>query len=151
MTFKIDHDNTFDDLVAEGDYEVFIKSAKEDYTKGGKVHIALDLVIREDFAQKHKNCHIFAKLWQGRETGAYNSQQINSIGKALKIPNGKEYPNLDALLADFTGKCCRVRVKHEEYNGYTNAKVAAWLVSKAGPYTAMLGEEVAFAEEDIPF
>lgn len=151
MTFKINHNDVWDDLVSEGEYEVYIKSAKEDVTQNGKQHIALDLVIREDFAQKHKSCHIFAKLWPGRETRAYNSQQINSIGKALKIPNGKEYPSLAALLADFTGKSCRVKVKHEEYNGYTNAKVAGWYQSKIGPYTAMLGEEVPFHEEDIPF
>lgn len=151
MTFKIDHNNTFGDLIAEGEYEVYVKSAKESCTKNGVPHIAIDLLIREDFAQSHKKCYIFVKLWKGKESGQYNMQQINTIGKALNIPNGKEYPHLTALLDDFTGKCCKVRVKHEEYNGYTNAKVAAWYPSKIGPYIGMLGEEVPFDSNDCPF
>lgn len=152
MTFKIDHNDTFSDLVAEGEYEVYVKSAKEAVTKNGVPHIAIDLLIREDFAQSHKKCYIFAKLWKGKESFQYNMQQINTIGKALNIPNGKEYPNLEALLADFIGKCCRVRVKHEEYNGYTNVKVASWNPSKINPYIGgTLGEEVPFNENDCPF
>lgn len=151
MTFKIDHNNTFGDLIAEGEYEVYVKSAKESCTKNGVPHIAIDLLIREDFAQSHKKCYIFVKLWKGKESGQYNMQQINTIGKALNIPNGKEYPHLTALLDDFTGKCCKVRVKHEEYNGYTNAKVAAWYPSKIGAYIGMLGEEVPFDSNDCPF
>ena len=85
-------------------------------------------------------------------------QMINTVGKALQIPNGKEYPNLETLLADFVGKHCKVKIKHEEYNGYSYARVVQWQQSKLTAYGGLvgnevppLGEEIVFNEQDCPF
>lgn len=159
MPFKINHDDTYNDsLIPEGEYEVFVKEAKEDYTKNGIQHISVLLVVRDDAAQKYKGAHIWHKVWKGKDSGQYNMQMINTVGKALQIPNGKEYPNLEALLADFVGKHCKVKIKHEEYNGYTNARVVQWQQSKLTAYGGLmgndvppLGEEIVFDEQDCPF
>lgn len=159
MTFKINHDDTYNDsLIPEGEYEVFVKEAKEDYTKNGIQHISVLLVVRDDAAQKYKGAHIWHKIWRGKDNGQYNMQMINTVGKALQIPNGKEYPNLETLLADFVGKHCKVKIKHEEYNGYTNARVVQWQQSKLTAYGGLvgnevppLGEEIVFNEQDCPF
>lgn len=126
--FKIDYDNTMGDgMIKPGEYEVVVNSAKEDVTMGGTVHISIDLVVRNDIEQPYKNAHIWVKIWKGKETGIYNSAIINTIGMALSIPNGKNFASLDDLLADLEKKVCKVKVKHEEYNGKTNVKVASWL------------------------
>ena len=159
MTFKINHDDTYNDsLIPEGEYEVFVKEAKEDYTKNGIQHISVLLVVRDDAAQQYTGAHIWHKIWRGKDNGQYNMQMINTVGKALQIPNGKEYPNLETLLADFVGKHCKVKIKHEEYNGYTNARVVQWQQSKLTAYGGLvgnevppLGEEIVFNEQDCPF
>ena len=156
MTFKIDHNDTCGDgPLPVGEYEVYILDAKMDVTQNGVEHISLELVVRDDVNQDCKKAHLWEKLWKGKETGQYNMRMINSIGKALKIPNGKEYQGLTDLLADFKGKYCRVKVKHEEYKGYTNARVAYWQPSALGPYSSVgglsLGEEIVIDDEYCPF
>lgn len=157
MGFKINHDDAFGDtLIPEGEYEVFVKEAKEDYTKGGTQHICVTLIVRDDAAQKYKGAHVWHRIWKGKENGQYNTQMINTMGKALQIPNGKEYPRLNDLLADFIGKHCKIKIKHEEYGGYTNARVVQWQQSKLTAYGGTLGvpplgEEIVFDEQDCPF
>lgn len=164
MGFTMNHNDVMGDgPIPEGNYEVVVKEAKEDVTKNGVQHISLDLVIRNDIKQGYQNAHIWAKLWKSKETGQYSMKMFNTIGKALNIPNGKYYNSLNELLQDFNGKVCTVKVKHEEYNGYINAKVAAWNNTKFpncnhlwnagqnGNAVPGLGQEVSFHNNDVPF
>lgn len=129
--FTINHDEAMDmGLIEEGEYEVVVAKAFEDVSKNGSVFINLHLVVRNDIDQKYKNKYIFASIWQSKETGQYHPGMINTVAKALRIENGKRFNTLQELLDDFLYKTARVTVKHEEYNGRTNARVQSWEQSK---------------------
>lgn len=129
--FTINHDEAMDmSLVEEGEYEVIVAKAFEDAARTGTMFINLHLQIRNDIDQKNKNRYIFASIWQSKETNQYHAGMINTVAKALRIPNGKRYNSLEELLNDFIGRTARVVVKHEEYNGNTNARVKAWEPSR---------------------
>ena len=132
MNFEINYDEAYEDngLIAEGIYEVIVAKCEERETKAGTVRIGLQLTVRNDVDQRCKNKVIFENVWKAKATGEYNMRQINTIGKALKIANGKKYNGLNELLKDFEGKTAKVTIKHEEYNGNTNARVKNWDNSK---------------------
>lgn len=133
MGFTVNYDDAFEgnDLIPQGDYEVIVKKAEEKETKNGdKKYISIQLAVRNDIDQKYKNKIIFESLFKSKDTGKYQMKQFNTISKALKIPNGKNYGSLDELLGDWNNKSMLVRIKHEEYNGNTNARVGFYNESK---------------------
>lgn len=133
MSFTVNYDDVFEgnDLIPQGDYEVIVKKAEEKETKdGSKKYISIQLAVRNDIDQKYKNKIIFECLFKGKDTGKYQMKQFNTISKALKIPNGKNYSSLDELLGDWNNKPMLVRIKHEEYNGNINARVGFYNESK---------------------
>ena len=77
--------------------------------------------------------------------------------RPIKIENGKQYNTLDEMLKDFIGKTCKVSIKHEEYNGYTNANVKKWEQSKYQNCNHIFEKKIemdGFTEtsnDDIPF
>jgi hypothetical protein len=124
MAFKVDFSQATDySQIVDGTYEIIVSSAKTDQTKNGKDHIAMNLVVRNDIDQPHKNQFIFDKMFPNSETGKYNMGRIMNMAKIYKLVDGKEYNSLDEFLSDFVGKVARVTVKNEEYNGYTNLNV----------------------------
>ena len=48
--------NYEDSLLPEGEYEMVIKSACENVTKGGTQHISIPMVVRNDVQQKFQIC-----------------------------------------------------------------------------------------------
>ena len=133
MGFSINYDDVFEgnDLIPQGDYEVIVKKTEEKETKNGdKKYISIQLAVRNDIDQKYKNKIIFESLFKGKESGKYNMKQFNTVSKALKIPNGKNYSSLDELLGDWNNKTALVRIKHEKYNDNINARVGFWSESK---------------------
>lgn len=130
MTFQLNHDDTFNVDIPDGEYEVVIKAVEENVTQNGAEYCQFDLVIRNDIEQPNKNNHIFHKIWRTKATGEYNPKSFNSIGKAANLPNGKVYSSLQDLFAEFIGKPVQVRVKNEtsEHNGkvYENLNVKQW-------------------------
>ncbi|MCR2045513.1 DUF669 domain-containing protein [Anaerosalibacter massiliensis] len=131
FNFQVNHDEAVDfGLIEEGEYEVIVAKAFEDAAKSGTMFINLHLVVRNDVDQKYQNKYIFASIWQSKETNQYHAGMLNTVAKALRIENGKRYNSLEELLNDFRGKTARVTVKHEEYNGKTNARVKGWEPSK---------------------
>lgn len=160
--FTIDHEKAFEGggLIAEGDYEVVVLKAFEDAAKSGTQFINLHLIIRNDIDQKHKNQFLFGSLWRNKESGQYHAGMINTVAKAFKIENGKKFNNLEELLKEFIGKTARVNVKHEEYNGNTNARVKGWEQSrfngcnhvyKTSEQTNTIPEGFHLTDDDIPF
>lgn len=127
--FKVNHEEAFEgnDLLPEGTWEVIVREAKQKATTGGRQHISIQLAVRNDLNQKYKNKVIFDTIWTKKEDNeSYNVANLQTVAKALDIPNGKSYGSLDELLADWMGKGAKVSVKHETYNDNTNARVKAW-------------------------
>lgn len=167
MSFSVNYDDVYEgnDLIPVGNYEVIVKIAEEKDTKdGSKKYVNIQLAVRNDIDQKYKNKIIFESLFKGKESGKYNMKQFNTISKALKIPNGKNYSSLFELLADWNNKTALVKIKHEEYNGNTNARVSFWNESKfqscnhvwpvksdTQQMTDMGFSELSGVDDDIPF
>lgn len=121
-------------LKPEGDYECIITACEERTTKNGKTGLNLTLVIRNDVeGQKYGNACLFYTTWKAvnpsdkdKAVNGYIYGQIMALGKAAQLPEGKEYADLNAYLADLCGKCVIAHVVHEEYNGETRERVK-WL------------------------
>ena len=127
--FSLDYTDVYEGTgrIADGDYEVIIKSAKEGATPGGAEYVEFDVVIRNDFNQPHKNMHVFHKVWKAKDTGKYNMKTFNTMGKAFQLQNGKTYNSFDELLDDFVLMTARANIKTEKnsYGGkeYDNYRV----------------------------
>lgn len=156
MVFQLNHDDTFDMNIENGDYEVVIKQVGENVTQNGAEYIQVTMIIRNDVEQKHKNNHIFHKIWKAKATGEYNLKSFNIIGKAAQIPNKKVYKTMEELFDDFIGKPLKVRVKNETstHNGqtYENLNVKMWNVTQiAGPVKHVYKEQAARAAVNDAF
>lgn len=110
-------------LKPEGDYEVIITTAEVTRTSNGKDKINLVYTIRNDVAQSYQNGLIFDSIWKkknpnedDRSIGDFNFGQLMAIANAAKLPDGKEYADLNALLAELVGKPLRVHLYHDDYN-----------------------------------
>lgn len=131
MEFTTDYSDVQEGgLLPKGEYEAIIKYAGEDTTKSGTVHINVTMAIRNDINQQYKNKHIWHKLWHRKDPspadvscGGYSNKQIMSLSKAAGLPNGKKYGSLTDWCEELEGKCVRITVEHEEYNGEPQAKV----------------------------
>lgn len=130
MVFKFDFEDTFEGGLADGTYEVVIKSMTETATPSGAEHISVVLVVRNDVEQKGKNALIFHNIWKAKATGKYNKSMINTIGKYARMSADKEYNSLQDVFDDLERKPLKVTVKNEssEYNGktYENLNVKNW-------------------------
>lgn len=129
MAFEVNHAQA-DNLVAEGTYEAIVKTAYQNTTKNGKPYISIRWVIRNDVEQKHQNRIIGQTLWKRKEPTAadkavdgFSNAQIQAICKAVQLENGKTYASLDEWLDDLKYKKAQIIVKHNEYNGKTDARV----------------------------
>lgn len=167
--FTLDHENVFEGGLQDGTYEVVLYIVSQDAAKNGTEFINFKMVIRNDIEQKGKNQYVFHKVWASKETGQFNIQAINTIGRALSLPNGKKYEALQDLLQDFTMKTCRVTVKNEtsEYNGktYNNVNVKKWETTKFPTFNhvfktkddgqsndfAGVGKPVEISDDSLPF
>ena len=118
----------------EGDYECIITGIEERTTKNGKTGLNFTLTIRNDITtQKYGNACLFYTLWKAKDPTAadmsvngYRFGQIMGVGKAAALPDGKDYPDMNAFLAELKNKCVIAHMEHEEYNGQTNERVR-WL------------------------
>lgn len=130
--FKVDYDEVkeFGGVVAEGEYEVVVNKAIENVAQTGTQFMDIQLIIRNDIDQKHKNQYIFAKVYQSKETQKYHSGMVNGVCKALGVPNGTNFKSVDEMMDFFNGKAARVTIKHEEYKGDKQARVQFWNPSK---------------------
>lgn len=130
--FKVNYDevNNVGGVIAEGEYEVVVNKAVENVTPSGAEYMDIQLIIRNDIDQKHKNQYIFASVFKSKATNEYHSGMVNSVCKALSIPNGTQFNSLNDMLNMFNKRVARVTVKHEEYKGDKQARVKYWNESK---------------------
>lgn len=120
------------DIKPEGTYECIIVKVERRTTKNGAKGLNFALVIRNDIeSQQYKNAFLFHTIWHKKEPNeldkqveGYNFSQLMAVGKAAKLPDGKDYENLDEYLKDLMLKCVRVTLKHEEYNGKKQERIS---------------------------
>lgn len=132
MAFGINHEQaTQGGLIPEGEYEVIIHAAHEDATGGGTIYFSIPLIVRNDVEQPYKNAFIWHALWKRKEPtaadmacGGYGNGQIQMISKAAGLENGRKFEDLRDWGNALRGRLLRVTVKHEEYQGKVNARVA---------------------------
>lgn len=128
--FSLDFNNTLQGDIKDGVYEVVIDHITEDATPGGAEFANVQMTIRNDLDQPHKNQKIWERIFKAKATGKYNMLMFNTIGKAAGLQAGKVYNSFEELLEDFRGKPVQVLVKNEtsEYNGntYENLNVKQW-------------------------
>lgn len=117
-------------LLPEGDYECIIKAAYLTATKGGTEYFSVRFIIRNDVPQKYQNKNIFHAIWKKREPTAddnkvegFSYKQLMNLAKSAKLPKGKNYETLNEFGEDLVGKCVKVVIEHNEYNGETQEKV----------------------------
>lgn len=113
--------------VQAGEYEVVIRAAKEGSTKGGTGYLNISMQIRKDVQQPFSGAMLYHKIWRARnpkpedlQVNGYLFFRVMELAKAVKIPAGKNYENLQQLLSDLMGKPVRVSVSTYDNNGYTN-------------------------------
>lgn len=126
--FKINHDEAFDEfgMVEEGEYEVVVAKALENvWQTTGTEYMDIQLIIRNDIEQAHKGQWLFYKIWKSKESGEFHSGMINTLAKALNLPNGKQYGSVQELLNDCHLKTCRVKVTHKEYEGKPQVNISS--------------------------
>lgn len=156
MSFVMDYDQASEGSVQPGEYEVILKDWEYKQTKQGTNFISFALVIRNDIEQKHKNHYVWSSCWAKKGTTEYAMWVLATMGKAMKIKNGKEYSSLDGLLDDFKGKICKIKlIKRGEYT-----EVSDWMESefptnnhawKDKDDNSDIGREVQISDDDLPF
>lgn len=108
-------------LKPEGNYEVIITGIEERTTKKGKTWLNFKLTIRNDVeGQKYGNACLFYKIWKAVNPTAedlsvdgYIFSRVMGVGKAAKLPDGKEYKDLKEYCNELIGKCVIAVLKHE--------------------------------------
>ena len=132
MAFRADHSKAQqnDNLKPEGEYECVVQKIEEKTTQNGKRKLSVWLEIRNDVEQGYKNGLIFHDIWAKKEpnmddvaVNGYNYAQLMAIAAAVKLPQEKEYEDLNALIADMVGKPVLVYLYHDDYNDKIYEKV----------------------------
>lgn len=136
MAFKTNWQEatTGGEIKPEGDYECIITGIDERTTKNGKTKLGVTLTIRNDVeGQKYGNACLFYDIWKAKEpteadmsVNGYRFGQIMSIGKAASLPDDKDYPDMNAFIADLRNKCVLAHMEHEEWEGKKQERVR-WL------------------------
>lgn len=138
MFLQANYEDLAGQVISEGEYEVVIKTATQDAAaKSGTEFLNIQMQIRNDIEQPHKNQIIFYSIWHLKEPkstdpGGFSGRNIQQMSKAVLIPTGAQIPTLDDWLNLITGRPVRVKVKHEIYNEQKQVRVA-WVNESKQP------------------
>ena len=130
MAFSTNYETR--DILPEGEYECMILSAFLNATQGGTQYFSIKMVIRNDVPQNHQNRFIYHAIWQRKPekqteedkmVNGFSFKQLMNLSRAAGIPKGKSYNTLDDLGTDLKGKCIRVTLGHDEWNGEKRERV----------------------------
>lgn len=139
-------------LMAEGEYECYVKSCGFTETKSGNPCIKFDFVVRSDVPQQYQNKHIFKNFYPDHATGQYPNDKIGRYANALGIAKDTEFE-----LDDLIGRSCIVRISHfKGDDGQTRECIFYLAPSKVEPYmtdisTVSQYEELSDEDDDVPF
>lgn len=145
-------------LPPEGEYECMIEQAAESATLKLTPFLDIRLRIRTDVPNPCAGI-LFHRIWKKRQPTpadiaceGYVAWQVQSLSKAAQLPDGKEYATLDDWCADLIGRCIRVTVEHEEYNGRKRARVQHVDVSEVQSLPPEAFKEFDDSDEpEVPF
>lgn len=116
-------------VAPEGIYECMINSAGLNTTMGGTEFLGIKLSIRGDVAQDYAGERIDWPVWRRKNPSASDPDgfplgTIQHISRVTGLPNGQDYATFEDWTKAITGKPIRVEIRHEEYNGREQARVA---------------------------
>lgn len=128
-------ENTGYTPLPQGEYEMVIKSVKENVTQKGSESMQFDLVVRNDLKAvpalaetngKYADRHVFHDEWKRNKPAGYKYEQNNFMYylKAAGVPEGTPINSLQDLFNLLIGKPVRVYVKKESntHNGETKER-----------------------------
>lgn len=144
-------------LAPEGIYECMISAVRFNVTKRGTEYLQIILSIREDVEQEGAGEHIDWPVWRKKEPtrndpDGFPLGTIQHISRVVNLPNGVSFETFDDWTKAITGKPIRVEIKHEEFNGSTQAKVSyVHETEHPGIDPKCLGFVPVAPDEDLPF
>jgi hypothetical protein len=114
----------------EGAYEVYIDTVYEPETAGDLQKTSIMFRVRDDVEGDHPRRTIFTNITTADNMG----WKLSNIARAVGVPAGTDFENLEQYAAAIAGKSLRVLVAHREYNGkiYTDAK--GFYATRLAPY-----------------
>lgn len=85
------------DLMQEGEYEVYVKNCGYSETKGGTECIKFEFVVRPDVEQPYQNKHKFKQFYRDRDTNQWPADKIGRYANALGIPSKQDFELEDLI------------------------------------------------------
>lgn len=143
-------------VAPEGFYECVISEARYDKTKGGTEYLRITLTIRDDVEQEGMGERIDWPIWRKkaptpRDPDGFPVGTIQQLSRVMQFAQGKEFASIDEWMAALAHKPLRVEIKHEEYNGRTNARVA-YIFDTEHPNVSIKNQGfVEVEDEELPF
>ena len=112
----------------EGEYECLIQEAKYDTTRGGTEYLRITLRIREDVEQEGQGETIDWPVWKkkqptSKDPEGFPAGTIQHISRVVNFENGTSFDSIDDWMRALAKKPIKVEIRHEEYQGNTNARV----------------------------
>lgn len=145
--FKINHEEAGKgfELVAKGDYEVFVHNYEQKVSSTGKNMIVVDYEIRTDVDQPHGGQKI---QFDNFIIGEKSMWRLQAISKAAQFPQGLEFATYKEWADTLMNKHLIITIGHREHNGNLYPEVKGFKVSKvAAPNAAT----VKVTEDEVPF
>lgn len=149
MSFSLDYNKAKESSeLVDGKYHVRLEKAEQKETPNGSQYLNVWLRVRDDVGQPCKTMVYFHKIFRNKETNAYPMAPFHTIGKVLKLQDGKKYKSLSEFFEDCKGKVCTITLKTStNKGGYTNQNIVKWEEYKSEATTA----ETVVNDDDYPF
>ncbi len=159
--FSVNYKEADPDILPEGEYECVIERAGQTVSNIGAPLIHIALKIRDDIENPGSGKPIFYDLWMKKKPteeeqehyDGWSKKQIQTLSRAVRLPNDKTYKHLSDWCEDLPGRPVRVTVYHDKYNGYTKAKVK-WVYETRFPLKKTESDFVPPSDDDdneVPF
>jgi hypothetical protein len=164
MSFFTFDKNQSSNVIAPGNYEVFITECKHATFGSGAQGFKLSLTIRTDVEQAHGKQKLFENLVMGENTMFKFHQLLGALG----FEDGTSFETEQAFQQAVLNQALRVKVINEPYNGETVARIRTFLPSQLGgefvdtfdqpgnrdPFAdpfADDGKPIDISEDELPF
>ena len=171
MAFKVSYKDAQQDfeLIPQGYYEMYIKSAETAYTNSGTEYFQIRLQIRDDINQPCAKRQVSDRMWLSEKALLYTEKRANMLSKAAKLNDGNEYEDMSAWGRGLVGKFVKVRVRHsratadyeprEEVSGYYESDAPAPIGDITGLKEALAAQAIKESptfmqvnnDEELPF
>lgn len=126
---RIEEDKSFE-IIAKGDYEVYVEAFDEPEVNGEFERSSLLLRVRDDIDQEFQNRTIYVNL----NTNPNIAWKLSNIATAAGVPKGTEFETLKDYLKELKGSSMKVKLDHREYNGKTYPDVKRFYATAEAPY-----------------